>query len=98
MSLVGVEASRQIGSVLDTDVSQGSRGEAGGVTVVAEEDDPAILDIVNSVLARGSQSPLEDISLDVDRPFQLSELSAVCLGPDIDDEGSGLHLSLEMVG
>ncbi len=53
---------------------------------------------MDAVLAGGSQSPLENIPLDVDRSFQLPELLAVCLRANVDNQGSGLHLCIEVVG
>ena len=77
---------------------QRGRGEARGVALVADEDDPAVGGGLGQAgRARRVEAPLQHDAVDHDSTRQLALLAPVDLGADVDDEGPGGDLGVEIV-
>jgi hypothetical protein len=72
---------------MQAQVVQGHRGQAGGVAVHAEHDDPVVVagDPGQPGLTLGIQAPLQVVALHDDRAGDLAHARALRRGPDVDE-------------
>lgn len=90
-------ATDEIGGTLDPEVEQRGRRQTGVVALIAEEDHLLTRSqIESSRIARGSEPPFEDQSLDDHGTRHLAILLAIDLGSEIDEEGPALDGNIEI--
>lgn len=83
-----MEATDEIGGVVQPEVLQHGGGEARLIALVAHHDDPIVVarDRVDAVLARGIQSPLEHVAVDHHGTEERAVTRPLLDRADVDDE------------
>ena len=86
--------------MLEAEALQGRRGEARAVTLVADDDDAAVAVtyLGYAVRAGGGESPLQNVSVNHDRPGKVSVSGALFRWASVDDKGPQGDLRREVDG
>ena len=89
----------QISGPVKPEVLEDRRCEAGGVPLVADEDDALVVtaDGIDAVRARRIESPLEHVAVDHDRTREFTVALALVDRADVDDERSCFAFRVELL-
>ncbi len=93
-----LKAADQISRPTQTELPKSRGGEAGAVALVADDDDAPtrIGRLWEPIRAAGVEPPFEDVAIDDQRTWQSAVAFALAGRPDIDDQGSGGKLGVQV--